>query len=218
MIGPAGAPPEWNGEVVERIAELPGEAVVFRAHASAQRELDALIDDIARSGSVAADGVEIDLGWDRVRFEDRDGVLVATTKDGRSTRPRVRVDDVTQLLWVRAEWERVAHAAGIDEIVPSHWRDSLLMTVDVLKGDGPLECRRIDVGAETQWFIGARPFDDALVERLRGDIAYCVELFARRPEAVAALGLPVGYSAVVEHGRGVVEVRDPQGAIVRITA
>ncbi|CAL9362608.1 hypothetical protein [Streptomyces sp. enrichment culture] len=35
-----------------------------------------------------------------------------------------------------------------------------------------------------------------------------------RPEAAAVLGLPVGYSGVVDAERGVVEVRDPRGAVV----
>ncbi|CAL9282787.1 hypothetical protein [Streptomyces sp. NPDC003090] len=35
-----------------------------------------------------------------------------------------------------------------------------------------------------------------------------------RPEAAAVLGLPVGYTGVVDAERGVVEVRDPRGAVV----
>ncbi|MFJ8657048.1 hypothetical protein ACIRNU_32355 [Streptomyces rochei] len=200
--------------MVERIVSLGLREVVFRADEAVAEELDALVARLADMGVDAAAGGEVDLAWDTIRFDDRDGVLLATTKDGHDTRRTHRRDDVTQLLWVLSAWDRVARLAGLEAPTPTYWRDSLYMTVDVLKTDRVLECRRVDIGSPTQWFIGGERFDENLVDRLAGDIARCVELFKFRPEAVAVLGLPVGYAGVVDKERGVIEVRDPAGAVV----
>jgi hypothetical protein len=206
-------PPE-SGPLIERIVALGRREVVFRADEAVAEQLDALVARLSDAGVDAAEGGEVGLGWDSVRFDDRDGLLVATTKDGHDTRRTRRRDDVTQLLWTMSAWDRVARLAGLDAPTPTHWHDSLYMAVDILKTDRVLECRRVDIGSPTQWFIGGEPFDDNLVDRLAGDIARCVELFKFRPEAAAVLGLPVGYVGVVDKDHGVVEVRDPKGAVV----
>ncbi|MGW8483804.1 hypothetical protein ACWGJP_11765 [Microbacterium sp. NPDC055903] len=199
--------------MIERTVMLGARAVVFRASEQLEEELDRLIRRLVDDRVEAVEGGEVDLGWDRIRFDAHGDRLLATSKDGGSTRRTVRRDDVTQVLWVLAAWRRIAAVSGT-EIVPTYWRDSLYMAVDVLKTSGVLECRRIDIGSPTQWFIGREPFDDALVDRLAGDIARCVELFTFRPEAVAALSLPVGYAAVVDREHGVIEIRDPQGVVL----
>lgn len=206
-------PPE-NGLLVERIVSLGRREVVFRADEAVAEKLDALVARLSDVGVDAVEGGEIDLGWDSIRFDDRDGVLIATTKDGHDTRRTRRRDDVTQLLWTLSAWDRVARLARLEASTPTHWHDSLYMTVDILRTDRVLECRRVDIGASTQWFIGGEPFDEKLVDQLAGDIARCVELFTLRPEAAAVLGLPVGYVGVVDKEHGVIEVRDPKDAVV----
>jgi hypothetical protein len=206
-------PPE-NGLLTERIVSLGRSEVVFRADEAVAGELDALVARLSGAGVEAVEGGEVGLGWDSIRFDDRDGVLTATTKDGHDTRRTHRRDDVTQLLWTLSAWDRVARLARLEAPTPTHWRDSLYMSVDILKTDRVLECRRLDIGATTQWFIGGEPFDENLVDRLAGDIARCVELFKFRPEAAAVLGLPVGYTGVVDKEHGVVEVRDSQDVVV----
>jgi hypothetical protein len=62
---------------------------------------------LSDAGVDAVEGGEADLGWDSIRFDDRDGVLIATTKDGHDTRRTRRRDDVTQLLWTLSAWDRV---------------------------------------------------------------------------------------------------------------
>ncbi|GAA4771499.1 hypothetical protein [Microbacterium gilvum] len=205
--------PPSTDAVIERTVVLGTREVAFRAAPELADELDALVRRLADQGVDAVEGGEVDLGWDRLRFDADGDRLLATTKDGGDTRRTVRRDDVTQLLWVLSAWRRVAALSGA-EIVPTHWRDSLYMSVDVLASAEVLECRRVDIGSPTQWFVGGSPFDPALVERLAGDIARCVELFKRRPEAVAVLGLPVGYVGVVDREHGVVEIRDAQGVVV----
>ncbi|MEU3448884.1 hypothetical protein AB0H29_16960 [Streptomyces thermolilacinus] len=214
MPGPVGVRPPENGLLVERIVPLGRREVVLRADEAVADELDALVARLSDAGVDAVEGGEVDLGWDNIRFDDRDGVLTATTKDGHDTRRTRRSDDVTQLLWTLSAWERVARLAALEAPAPTHWRDSLYMTVGILETGRVLECRRVDIGAATQWFIGGEPFDENLVDRLAGDIARCVELFKFRPEAAAVLGLPIGYTGVVDEERGVVEVRDPHGAVV----
>jgi hypothetical protein len=206
-------PPE-GGLLVKRIVPLGQREVVFRAHEDLAERLDALVARLADAGVDAVEGGEVDLGWDRIRFDDRDGVLTATTKDGHDTRRTRRRDDVTQVLWTLAAWDRVAELAGLERPAPTHWCDTLYMTVDILRTARVLECRRVDIGSPTQWFVGGEPFDDKLVDRLAGDIARCVELFKFRPEAAAVLGLPIGWVGVVDRDHGVVEVRDPEGAVV----
>lgn len=205
-------PPE-GGPTIERTVLLGGREVRFRAVEALSAELDDLIRRLSDDGVEAVVGGEVDFGWDRIRFDADGDRLLATAKDGHDTRRTERRDDVTQLLWVLSAWQRVAEATGV-ETVPTHWRDSLYMTVDILKSADVLECRRVDIGSPTQWFIGGDPFDEALVERLSGDIARCVVLFKVRPEAVAVLGLPIGYVGVVDRKRGVIEVRDPRGVVV----
>ncbi|MET9677164.1 hypothetical protein ABZY68_29345 [Streptomyces sp. NPDC006482] len=206
-------PPE-SGPLVERIVSLGRREVVFRADEAVADALDALVARLSDDGVDAVEGGEVDLGWDSIRFDDRDGVLIATTKDGHTTRGRVRRDDVTQLLWTLSAWDRVARLSGLEAPVPTRWRDWLYVTVGIFKTDRVLECRRDHTDGSTLWFIGGEPFDEDLVDRLAGDIAQCVELFALRPEAAAVLGLPLGYVGVIEKERGVVEVRDPQGAVL----
>ncbi len=212
MSGVGIRPPE-EGNVIERTVTLGAREVLFRASDRFAEDLDGLVRRLVEDGIEAEEGGEVDLGWDLVRFDADGDRLVATTKDGASTRRTIRRPDVTQLLWVLASWRRVAALTGT-EVVPTYWRDSLYMTVDILKTAGVLECRRIDFGASTQWFIGGAPFDDALVDRLAGDIARCVEAFKMRPEAVAVLGLPIGYVGVVHPELGVIEVRDTHGAVI----
>lgn len=202
-------------DLIERRVEVAGRTVRVCAHEKLADALDRFIaDHVADRASIAADDL-VDMGWGDIRFDERDGELLATSQDARSMLPRDRFDDITQLLWLDEAWRAVREAAGIAEhVVAHHFDTKLYLTRDILKRDTAVELRHIDdPQVRSPWFLGERPFDDDLVRNLRGSLKFAGNVMRFRPEVTPAFCLPTGYAADIDVENGITEIRGPGGAV-----
>lgn len=210
------APLEPAVDLIERQFEAGGRTVRVCAHERLADALDRFIADHVAARSSITDGDLVDMGWGDIRFDERDGELLATSQDARSVLPRDRYDDITQLLWLNEAWRAVREAAGITEHVVAHHFDTrLYLTRDILKRDTAVELRHLDdPQVRSPWFLGERPFDDDLVRNLRGSLKFAGNVMRFRPEVTPAFCLPKDYAADIDVENGITEIRGPGGAVV----
>jgi len=209
-------PPSPGESLTERSFSVAGATVRIAAHQDLAAPLDELVARLERDLDHVAPGTEIELPWDGIRFEERDGELRATSQNSRSPLqiPRERRDDVSQLLWVQQAWAAVQDAAGFESDRSGTYRTTVWITPQLLDRTDPVEVRRVHAESDDRWLVGEQPFDERLESDLAGSIKFAANLFKYRPEIIPAMCLPTGWRASVEHESGIREIRDHDGGVV----
>lgn len=207
-------PPLPGEDLVEREVTVGGTTASIAAHERFVDALDMVVEQVGALGDLA-EGTELALTWGLIRFEERDGVLRATTQDSRSVLEIAskRVTDLSQLLWVEESWRAVAAAAGFEADVDVHFRRTKIwVTRQMLDRREPAELRH--EAGKAAWFLGEQPFDERLSTNLAGSMKFAGNVFASRPEVIPAMAVPVGWKALVDHDRGIYEIRDGNDRVV----
>ena len=201
-------------ELVTIRVESPGGLVHARSAAELQTQARAIADQFANETAPLRDGLTLWFGWGPVVLrEAADGWMLRAPDYAGD--PRGETDDLSLTIWVTVSLIATASTARVEPTSIAYTDDVILVRDALVAPLISMTRARTNTAGDSGWFI--EPFPptadrERSADRLERMPAWRV-LKARR-DAVRAMSLPAGVSAIVEPDSIRVIVRDSDRSVL----